>query len=119
MSSSHAAFESVSAVTGGVADLRAVNPRARIGVKLVAGGYLGRRDAGCQPARVPRAENRHGVYGDDGQEAVGALVSYAIGTLGAEVVRAYADADNVSSIRVAEKVGMRRSYPVSGQTYSR
>lgn len=39
-------------------------------------------------------------------EAVRALVSYAIDTLGAEVVRAYADADNVSSIRVAEKVGM-------------
>ena len=39
-------------------------------------------------------------------EAVQALVSYAIDTLGAEVVRAYADADNVSSIRVAEKVGM-------------
>jgi RimJ/RimL family protein N-acetyltransferase len=39
-------------------------------------------------------------------EAVGALVGYAIDTLGAEVVRAYADADNASSIRVAEKVGM-------------
>ena len=39
-------------------------------------------------------------------EAVRALVGYAIDTLGAEVVRAYADADNVSSIRVAEKVGM-------------
>ena len=38
-------------------------------------------------------------------EAVRALVGYAIDTLGAEVVRAYADADNVSSIRVAEKVG--------------
>ena len=28
-------------------------------------------------------------------------------TLGADVVRAYADADNTASIRVAEKVGMR------------
>ena len=40
-------------------------------------------------------------------EAVRALVDYAIDTLGAEVVRAYADADNTPSIRVAEKVGMR------------
>jgi RimJ/RimL family protein N-acetyltransferase len=40
-------------------------------------------------------------------EAVGTLISYAFETLGAEVVRMYADADNVPSIRVAEKVGMR------------
>ena len=40
-------------------------------------------------------------------EAVGALVAYAFDTLGAEVVRAYASAENTSSIRVAEKVGMR------------
>jgi aminoglycoside 6'-N-acetyltransferase len=40
-------------------------------------------------------------------EAVGALVEYALDTLGAEVVRAYAGADNTPSIRVAEKVGMR------------
>lgn len=40
-------------------------------------------------------------------EAVGALVAYALGTLGAEVVRAHASADNTPSIRVAEKVGMR------------
>lgn len=40
-------------------------------------------------------------------EAVAALVAYAFDTLGAEVVRAYASADNISSIRVAEKVGMR------------
>lgn len=39
-------------------------------------------------------------------EAVGALVDYAFGTLGADVVRAYASADNVPSIRVAEHVGM-------------
>ena len=39
-------------------------------------------------------------------EAVGALVRYAFETLGADVVRAYAGADNVASIRVAEKVGM-------------
>jgi RimJ/RimL family protein N-acetyltransferase len=39
-------------------------------------------------------------------EAVGALVDYAFDTLGADVVRAYASADNTPSIRVAEKVGM-------------
>jgi RimJ/RimL family protein N-acetyltransferase len=40
-------------------------------------------------------------------EAVGALVGYAFGALGAEVVRAHASAENAPSIRVAEKVGMR------------
>ncbi len=40
-------------------------------------------------------------------EAVRALVAYVLGALGADVVRAYADAENVASTRVAEKVGMR------------
>jgi RimJ/RimL family protein N-acetyltransferase len=40
-------------------------------------------------------------------EAIGALVAYAFDTLGADVVRAYASADNAPSIRVAEKVGLR------------
>jgi RimJ/RimL family protein N-acetyltransferase len=40
-------------------------------------------------------------------EAVSALVDVAFEALGAEVVRAYASAENVPSIRVAEKVGMR------------
>ena len=40
-------------------------------------------------------------------EAIGALVAYAFETLGADVVRAYASAENVASLRVAEKVGMR------------
>lgn len=39
-------------------------------------------------------------------EAVAALVAYAFESLGAEVVRAFASAENVPSIRVAEKVGM-------------
>ena len=39
-------------------------------------------------------------------EAVAALVRYALETLGAEVVRIYASAENTPSIRVAEKVGM-------------
>jgi RimJ/RimL family protein N-acetyltransferase len=40
-------------------------------------------------------------------EAVAALIAYAFGTLGADVVRAYASAENLPSIRVAEKVGMQ------------
>jgi aminoglycoside 6'-N-acetyltransferase len=40
-------------------------------------------------------------------EAIGALVEYAFETLGADLVRAYASADNLPSIRVAEKVGLR------------
>ena len=40
-------------------------------------------------------------------EAIGALIDYAFRTLGADVIRAYASADNLPSIRVAEKVGMR------------
>jgi aminoglycoside 6'-N-acetyltransferase len=41
-----------------------------------------------------------------GTEAVRALVDYALDTLGADVVRMYADADNIASIRLAEKAGM-------------
>jgi RimJ/RimL family protein N-acetyltransferase len=40
-------------------------------------------------------------------EAIRALVKYAFETLGAELVRAHASAENAPSIRVAEKVGMR------------
>jgi RimJ/RimL family protein N-acetyltransferase len=40
-------------------------------------------------------------------EAVGALIGYAFDTLDADLVRAYASAENVASIRVAEKVGMQ------------
>jgi RimJ/RimL family protein N-acetyltransferase len=40
-------------------------------------------------------------------EAVAALAAYAFDRLGAEVLRAYASAENLPSIRVAEKVGMR------------
>lgn len=42
-----------------------------------------------------------------GTEAMRALVAYAFDELGVEVVRAYADAENVASHRVAEKIGMR------------
>ena len=40
-------------------------------------------------------------------EAVRALVAYAFETLGAERVRAFAAAENVPSVRVAENVGLR------------
>lgn len=40
-------------------------------------------------------------------EAIGALVTFSFDVLGAEVVRAYASAENLPSIRVAEKVGMQ------------
>jgi RimJ/RimL family protein N-acetyltransferase len=40
-------------------------------------------------------------------EAVAALVDYSFSTLDADVVRAYAGAENAPSIRVMEKVGMR------------
>ncbi len=39
-------------------------------------------------------------------EAVTALIGYAFDTLDADVVRAFASAENLPSIRVAEKVGM-------------
>ena len=39
-------------------------------------------------------------------EAVGALVDYAFDRLDADIVRAYADAANVASVRVGEKVGL-------------
>jgi RimJ/RimL family protein N-acetyltransferase len=39
-------------------------------------------------------------------EAIASLVKYAFETLGADVVRAYADAGNTASVRVAEKVGL-------------
>ncbi|MEP7059108.1 MAG: GNAT family N-acetyltransferase [Actinomycetota bacterium] len=40
-------------------------------------------------------------------EAVAAIIAYAFDKLGARVARAYASAENIPSIRVAEKVGMR------------
>jgi len=80
-------------------------------VELESGRLVG--DVGLSPAgeqgvikvgyTVAPAFQRRGYA----TEAVGALVDYAFETLGAEVVRAYADAENGPSIRVAEKVGMR------------
>jgi RimJ/RimL family protein N-acetyltransferase len=61
---------------------------------------------------ISPASQRHGYA----TEAMRALVGYLFDVLGADLVRAYADAGNVPSIRVAEKVGMhlverfRRAY---------
>jgi aminoglycoside 6'-N-acetyltransferase len=53
-------------------------------------------------------------------EAVRALIAYAFDVLGADVVRIYADADNLASIRVAEKAGLtlieRFEYEDEGET---
>ena len=42
-----------------------------------------------------------------GTAAVRALIGYAFDTIGATIVRAYASAANIPSIRLAEKAGMR------------
>jgi aminoglycoside 6'-N-acetyltransferase len=60
---------------------------------------------------IAPAHQRHGYA----SEAVAALVDYAFDRLEADVVRAYADADNVASIRVAERVGMRLIERFSGR----
>jgi RimJ/RimL family protein N-acetyltransferase len=70
-------------------------------------------DVGMSPAEGEPAVLKVGYTMDPAHqrrgyatEAVRALIAYAFEVLGAEVVRAYADADNVPSIRVAEKAGM-------------
>ncbi len=50
-----------------------------------------------------------------GAEAVRALIAYAFDTLGADVVRAYASAENHPSIRLAERVGMRLIERLQGE----
>ncbi len=54
-------------------------------------------------------------------EAVSALVAYALETLQADVVRAYASSENLASIRVAEKAGMhlveRFEHHAGGRTW--
>lgn len=80
--------------------------------ELLGGGIVG--DVGLSPAEGEPGVIKVGYTIDPAfqgrgyaTEAVEALVSYAFDTLGAEVVRAYASAENAPSIRVAEKVGMR------------
>jgi RimJ/RimL family protein N-acetyltransferase len=71
-------------------------------------------DVGVSPAEGEPGVLKVGYTIDPGfqgrgyaTEAVGALLAYAFETLGAEVIRAYASAENAASIRVAEHVGMR------------
>lgn len=79
----------------------------RIGGRLV--GDIGLSPADDDPSVIkigytiaPAAQGRGYAT-----EAVRALIGYAFDRLGADVVRAYANEENVPSIRVAEKVGMR------------
>lgn len=51
---------------------------------------------------IAPAEQRKGYA----TEAMTALVDYVLDTLDADVVRAYADAENVASVRVADNVGL-------------
>ena len=76
------------------------------------GGIVG--DVGLSPADGEHAVIKVGYTIDPrfqgrgyATEAIEALVGYAFETLGADVVRAYAGAENTPSIRVMEKVGMQ------------
>lgn len=71
-------------------------------------------DVGLSPSRSEPAVIKIGYTIDPahqgrgyGTEAVRALVDFIFATLDPPVVRMYADADNIPSIRLAEKVGMR------------
>jgi RimJ/RimL family protein N-acetyltransferase len=52
---------------------------------------------------IDPAEQRKGYA----TEAMGAVAQYALDVLGADLLRAYADAGNIASVRVAEKVGLQ------------
>jgi RimJ/RimL family protein N-acetyltransferase len=71
-------------------------------------------DVGCSPAEDEPGVMKIGytmapAFQGRGYatEAMRALVAYAFDTLEADVVRAYASAENTPSIRVAEKIGMQ------------
>ena len=72
-------------------------------------GDVGFSRADCEPGVIKLGYTIAPAFQGRGYatEAVSALASYALDTLGADVVRAYASADNVPSIRVAEKAGMK------------
>ncbi len=85
----------------------------QLSVEELASGRLV-ADVGLSPAEGENGVIKVGYTTDPrfqrrgyATEAVRALVAYAFDALGADVVRAYASADNAPSIRVAEKVGMR------------
>ena len=114
-------LEMASRVPGGPGGWVQFTVEERVGGRLV--GDVGMSLADGEPGVVkigytmsPRSQGRGYAT-----EAVQALVAYAFDALGAEVVRAYASAANLASIRVAEKSGLQlverfeRSY--GGQTW--
>src|SRR5919108_6236009 len=79
----------------------------RLGGRLV--GDVGLSPADGEPGVIKVGYTIDPAYQRRGYatEAVGALIRYAFERLDADVVRAYASAENAASIRVAERVGMR------------
>ena len=71
-------------------------------------GDVGMSPAAGEPGVMKVGYTISPVYQGKGYatEAVAALVDYAFDVLEADVVRAYASADNAASIRVAEKAGL-------------
>ncbi len=72
-------------------------------------GDVGMSPADGEPGVIKIGYTMDPAYQRQGYatEAVAALIVYAHDTLGAEIVRAFASAENAASIRVAEKAGMQ------------
>lgn len=77
-----------------------------------------------QPGRPPRSEAQLGyifdpAYGGQGfaTEAVTAMVAYAFERLGVRRITAGCFADNLASVRILEKVGMRREQHGVGDSW--
>ncbi|WP_433261887.1 GNAT family N-acetyltransferase [Micromonospora vinacea] len=77
-----------------------------------------------QPGMPPRTEAQLGyifdpAYGGHGYatEAVSAVVAYAIDRLGIRRITAGCFADNLASVRILEKVGMRREQHGVGESW--
>lgn len=100
------------AVPGSETDFGCV---AELGGEVVAIGFLDVRDGAGQPGRPERTEAVLGYVVDPAFAGRGVathlargLLAAAFGPLGVRRVTAYCYADNVASVRVLEKVGMRR-----------
>jgi len=80
-------------------------------------GDVGLSPADGEPGVIKVGYTSAPIYQGRGYatEAVRALVDYLFGTMEADVVRAYADAENTPSIRVMEKTGMRLVERFSGR----
>jgi RimJ/RimL family protein N-acetyltransferase len=77
-----------------------------------------------QPGMPPRTEAQLGyifdpAYGGEGYatEAVAAMVAYAFDRLGVRRITASCFADNLASVRILEKVGMRREQHGVGDSW--